>query len=117
MEFNKIIKENELTCSVEEFETYYNNLEIEEPVITGNKYLFSEKYNNVTIDNPANGKYYYTIDFEGRTYLQAHAPFVGGFIALNEDNIDSIIQEHKDKIIEEYVEGKKLQDTIEHFKN
>ena len=116
MEFNKIIEENELTCSVEDFETYYNNLVIEEPVITENKYLFSEKYNNVQIDNPANGEYYYTLSFEGKVYLQVHAPFVGGFVALNDDNIDTIIQGHKDQIITEYIESKKLQETIEHFK-
>ena len=116
MEFNKIIQENELDCSTEEFETYYNSLEIEEPIITENKYLFSEKYNNVQIENPANGKYYYTLAFEGKVYLQVHAPYVSGFVALNDDNVDEIIQGHKEQIIEEYVNNKKLQDTIEHFK-
>lgn len=116
METDKIIQENELNCSVEDFETYYDNVEVEIPIITSNKYTFDEKYNNVTIQNPANGKYYYTLSIDDKVYLQNHQPYVSGFVALKDDNVDEVIANHKAQITEEFINSNKLTQTILHFK-
>jgi len=117
METDKIIQDNELNCSVEEFESYYNGLTIVEPSVTLTKHSFNEKYNNITIENPTNdGTCYYTLEMESRVYLQAHAPYVGGLVGITDINYTAISNGHKTQVIEEYINSEKLNQTITNFK-
>jgi len=65
LEAKKIINEYGLGCKPSEFVEYYNNLNIDldqyKQQYTATKHTFDEKYNGTTIDNPANGKYYYVL--------------------------------------------------------
>ena len=115
----RIIKDFGLNVSVKDFLTYYNSVEVDtseiEKQIKVEIYTFDKPYNNVKIENPANGKYYYVLDFMWKRYLQNHAPFEHWFVPLNDDNIHKVIEEHKQHLLNEYIQQKKLEATIEHF--
>lgn len=109
--FIEIIKKENLNCSLLDFENYYNNFQIEINIFE--KKQFTELYNNIQIENPANWKYYYIIGLNGIVYLQNIKPYVWWLIPLNDDNIDIIMNNHKQNIISDI----KLLKTIEYFKN
>ena len=117
MIYKEIIKQNDLTCSVEEFENYLNSLEDEVIEVTTSKHTFDEKYNNVQIENPANWKYYYLLNIEWVTYLQNIAPYVWWLVPLNDDNVDEVIENHSNELKKQFSDSKKLQQTVEYFES
>lgn len=117
----KIIKENNLECSLKEFEKYLNSLDLGEFEEELNKtevkkYTFDELYNWEKIDNPIGSKYYYVIEFWEKI-LQTSVPFVDGLVALDDENIDETIKNHKEKIISNYVNNERIKRSIEYFVN
>jgi len=116
----KIITDNNLTCTVAQFTTYMNWLKINTSIynkLMPTKCLFSKKYNWHIIENPAKWKYYYYITVWWQTFLQNSAPYVQWLVWLNDKNIDKIILEHKTKLINDFIELEKLKLTINNFKN
>ena len=118
MQTKRIIEEYNLDCTEEEFESYYEWLEIDtteyeniQPEIR----TFDQPYNGKQISNPANWKYYYIIEVAGKRYLQKIVPHVSGFQPLTDDNIDTVTEDHKEEIIQNYVKREKLRKTIEFF--
>ena len=80
------------------------------------KHTFDELYNGKYVPNPANGKYYYTVDIYGRIFLQNIVPYVNGMQPLNDDNIDEVIEQHKDQLIEDFVASEKETQAVKYFK-
>ena len=120
---SEIIKTENLSCTEQEFNDYMNSINLSsikelfdrESIIE--KRTFDQLYNDVQIENPTNWKYYYILSLEGRTFLQNIVPFISWLNPLNDDNIDEVSTNHKNQIIEENLNFKKFQLTIEHFKS
>ena len=119
----RIIKDLDLNCTAQEFVDYYNSLDLSDlkeqldEEVNVQICTFDQPYNGVKIDNPANGKYYYYFTIKWRTYLQYHIPYVGWLQPLTDENINNVIEDHKNRVIEEYIEAEKINRTIEHFSN
>jgi len=114
----KIITDNKLTCTVAQFNKYMNWLIIDTSMydkLLPTKSLFSKKYNWHTIENPAKWKYYYHITIWTNTFLQNTAPYVEWLVWLNDTNIDTVIADHKAKLIQWYIDSEKLRLTIANF--
>lgn len=99
-----IYKNIELNCTQEELDNFIVDIKIESKVCG-----FDEKYNNVNIENPTgdNTAKYYILSINGKpTYLQPHLPFEQGFVAITEENAQSIISIHKQQIIDDMIIAK-----------
>ena len=119
--YTEIIKKEELVCTEIEFENFHNSIDLTDLEtslnnIVINKFTFDELYNWVQIENIANWKYYYTAEIDWRVFLQNIVPFVSWNIALNDDNVDTVILEHKNKLIKDYIDWEKIMTTINYFK-
>lgn len=108
----------DLGITEKEFKDYSNTLIIDTKdleLLTPEVKTFDELYNWVQIDNPANGKYYYTLEVMSRVFLQNIVPYAGGNNPINDDNLQDVIKNHKDTLIKEYIESEKYRLTVEHF--
>ena len=119
--YKEIIEKENLSCTEQEFETFYNSiylseLEAELNKLTPTIYSFDEKYNWVEIENPANWEVYYTIEVDGRMFLQNIVPYIWGLIPITKANVNEVIKTHKDTLIKEYITWEKVWLTIKHFK-
>ena len=120
--YKEIIEKEELVCTEIEFENFHNSIDLTDLETSLNnivisKFTFDEKYNWVQIENIANWKYYYTAEIDWRVFLQNIVPFVSWNIALNDDNVDTVILEHKNKLIKDYIDWEKIMTTINYFKS
>jgi hypothetical protein len=79
-------------------------------------HTFDELYNWVQIDNPANWKYYYTLEVGWRVFLQNIVPYVWGLHPINDDNLEEVINNHKAQLIKDYLNWERMQLTINYFK-
>ena len=120
--YKEIIEIEKLTCSEKEFEDYVNSLDLSkfetqlnsiEPTI----HTFDEKYNWVEIENPANWKYYYTLEVERRVFLQNIVPYVWWLKPINDDNLQETINTHRSELVSQYVNSEKVKLAINYFKN
>jgi len=114
----KIIADNKLSCTVTQFDTYMKWLTINTSIydkLLPIKSLFSKKYNWHTIENPAKWKYYYHITIWANTFLQNTVPYVSWNVGLDDTNIDTVIADHKTKLIQWYIDSEKLRLTIAKF--
>ena len=115
----EIIKNYNLKCKPSEFVDFYEKVKVDEQKIREkykvSKHTFDEKFNWVTIENPANWKYYYVLKWGWKKYLQYTNPFEQWHVPLNDDNIDEVIKEHIDRLVKEEVNKIKLEETIEYF--
>lgn len=110
----------ELWITEKEFKDYSNTLVIETKeleILQPEVKTFDELYHWVQIENPANWKYYYTLDFAWRVFLQNIVPYIGWLNPINDDNVQEVIKTHKDTLINEYIEWEKYRLTVEYFKS
>jgi len=121
--YKEVIEKEKLNCTELEFETYLNWIDLSQleidinSQIVINKHTFDELYNWIEIQNIWNWKYYYTCEIWGRCFLQNTEPYVIWNIGLNDDNIDIIIQNHKNTILKDYINWEKFNLTLEYFKS
>jgi len=120
--YKEIIEKENLTCSEAEFKDYLDTLsfpEVEENLneLQPDIKEFTELYNWVQIENPANWELYYTLKVEGRMFLQNIVPYVGWLQPITKANVNEVIANHKTQLIKEYIDWLKFQVTLEHFKN
>lgn len=104
----------ELSCTQQELDDFITTIKIESKICD-----FEEKYNNVTIENPTGitGAKYYILDINGTVFLQNHSPFEQGFVAITEENAQSIIDTQKQQIIDNMIIAKfSIQNTVEQQK-
>lgn len=80
-------------------------------------HTFDELYNGHQIDNPANGKYYYTVEVAGRMFLQNIVPFVEGNQPITEDNKEEVIATHRKQLIADFIASEKARIAEEYFSN
>ena len=119
--YKEIIEQENLTCTEEQFEKFFNSIDLsqlkeEMSWVKVEIKTFDEKYNNIQIENPANGKYYYIMDIQGMVFLQNIVPYVWWLNWLNDDNIDEVIENHKNNIINDFINSEKMKLTINNFK-
>lgn len=120
--FKEIIEKEELACTELEFENFYNSIDLTKLEanlnnIIINKFTFNELYNWVQIENIANWKYYYTAEIDWRVFLQNIVPFINWNIWLDDSNIDTVILEHKNRLIKDFIDWEKKITTINYFKS
>ena len=119
--YKEIIEKENLSCTEQEFKNFYNRidltaLEAELNKLTPKIYSFDEKYNWVEIENPANWEVYYTIEVEGRVFLQNIVPYIWGLMPITKANVNEVIDTHKSTLIKEYIDWEKFKLTINNFK-
>ena len=110
-----IIKQNNLTCTEQEFNEYMNSLEIDLININSSIHTFDELYNWVQVENPCNSELYYTLNIWWTIYLQTHEPLVSWLNPITKDNVDDIILKHKLELQSNYIQSKIFELTIQHF--
>ncbi|SYX86013.1 hypothetical protein [Paenibacillus alvei] len=95
-----IYKNTKINCTQEELDEFINNISIKYE-IRG----FDEDFNGHKIENPTGdpAAKYYVLQVGDRVYLQPHAPYQQGFIAIKEVNVHKIVNEHAEKIIDEMI--------------
>lgn len=98
------------TIDLSEVEAQLNQVEV-------NFHTFDELYNSHKIDNPANGKYYYTVEVAGRIFLQNIVPFVEGNQPITEDNKEEVIATHRKQLIADFIASEKARIAEEYFSN
>jgi len=114
----KLIKEQNLSCTELEFTTYRDWLTVDTSAydnLLPTKALFTELYNWNQVENPANWKYYYFLEVGGAVFLQNIVPYVWGLVPITDENVDEVILDHKTKLIKWYADSEKFKLTIEHF--
>lgn len=119
--FDKIKEEYNLTCTEIEFNTYknaidltetINQLELLQPIVKP----FTELYNWVEVENPANWEVYYNLEVEWKVFLQNIIPYIWWLNPITLLNIDEVVNKHKEQLIKEYTDWLRYQMTIENFK-
>ena len=105
-EYDKFIKSIDLS----EVEAQLNQV----PVTL---HTFDEEYNGNTIANPANGKYYYTVEVGGRVFLQNIVPFVEWNQPITEENKEEVIATHRKQLISDFIDSEKARIAEEYFAN
>lgn len=119
---NEIIKNNNLSCTNEEFTEYMNSVEEIEVTTSCIRYTFDTPYNGVSIENNTwdDSAYYYLLNILTKewymTYLQSSVPFVSWFVAITNNNFDEVSQGHVADITKNIQNWHKFSKTIEHFK-
>lgn len=118
--FEYIKTQYNLTCTEQEFNDYKNSLDYSEVENELNNtqvtiHTFDEFYNWHEIENPANWQYYYIASIWGRNFLQNIIPYIGWNNPLNDNNIDEVIESHKNTLVSEYIENLKITETINNF--
>jgi len=118
--YKEIIEKEKLNCTEIEFTDYINSLVIDtselekiNPVVKE----FSELCNWIQIENPANWKYYYILEITGRIFLQNIIPYIDWLNPINSYNLQEVINWHKNKIIEDYINTEKYKQAIDYFNN
>ena len=115
----KIIQEYWLTCKPSEFVTQFEKekgkLKNIKDSYTIEIKTFEQPYNWTKVENPAKWKYYYVLNANWKVYLQYHYPYKPWMEPLTDENINEAIEEHKNKLAEEEIYEKAVEETIEHF--
>lgn len=105
----------QLNISQEELNAFLETLSIDPIEISSQLCGFDSLYNGYPVENPANGSYYYILNFQGKIYLQNIAPYVEWLIAITDSNKDEVIQSHIQHLQDEYAISQKYIIAIDHF--
>lgn len=98
-----IYKNKELKCTEAELNDFIASINISYELRD-----FTQPYNNVQLKNQTdqdNAKYC-IFSIEGNESLLKHVPFVQGFVAITEENAVEIIEEYKQRVIDNRVFSK-----------
>lgn len=105
----------QLNISQEELDAFLETLSIEPIEIPFQVCWFDSLYNGYPVENPANGSYYYILNFQGKIYLQNIVPFVEWFIWITNENKQQVIDNHIGQLQDTYQTSQKFAIAVDYF--